>query len=44
MRVGQEEGSDKTMIFLRTDTPIPHEVIEKISALPLIISVASFEL
>jgi D-3-phosphoglycerate dehydrogenase len=44
MRVGQEEGSDKTMIFLRTDTPIPHEVIEKIIALPLIISVASFEL
>jgi len=44
MRVGQEEGSDKTMIFLRTDTAIPQEVIEKISALPLIISVASFEL
>ncbi|MGD2186876.1 MAG: ACT domain-containing protein, partial [Desulfobacterales bacterium] len=44
MRVGQEEGSDKTMIFLRTDTPIPEDVIEKMSALPLIISVASFEL
>jgi D-3-phosphoglycerate dehydrogenase len=44
MRVGQEEGSDKTMIFLRTDTPIPEDVIEKIKALPLIISVAAFEL
>jgi hypothetical protein len=42
--VGQEEGSDKTMIFLRTDVPIPEDVIEKMSALPLIISVASFEL
>jgi len=44
MRVGQEEGSDKTMIFLRTDTPIPEDVIEKIKELPLIISVAAFEL
>ena len=44
MRVGQEEGSDKTMIFLRTDTPIPEDVIEKMSALPLMISVAAFEL
>jgi D-3-phosphoglycerate dehydrogenase len=44
MRVGQEEGSDKTMIFLRTDTPIPEDVIEKMRALPLMISVASFEL
>jgi D-3-phosphoglycerate dehydrogenase len=44
MRVGQEEGSDKTMIFLRTDTPIPEDVIEKMRALPLMISVAAFEL
>jgi D-3-phosphoglycerate dehydrogenase len=44
MRVGQEEGSDKTMIFLRTDTPIPDDVIEKIKELPLIISVAAFDL
>jgi D-3-phosphoglycerate dehydrogenase len=44
MRVGQEEGSDKTIIFLRTDAPIPPEVVEKINALPLIISVTSFEL
>jgi D-3-phosphoglycerate dehydrogenase len=44
MRVGKEEGSDKTIIFLRTDEPIPEDVIDKIRELPLIISVASFEL
>ncbi len=44
MRVGQEEGSDKTIIFLRTDTAITEDVMEEIRALPLIISVASFEL
>ena len=44
MRLGQEEGSDKTMIYLRTDLPIPQNVIEEIRALPLIISVTSFEL
>jgi D-3-phosphoglycerate dehydrogenase len=44
MRVGLEEDSDKTMIFLRTDTPIPKAVIDKVRELPLIISVAAFEL
>jgi len=44
MRVGQEEGSDKTMIFLRTDSPIPEDVVKELRALPLIISVTSFEL
>jgi D-3-phosphoglycerate dehydrogenase len=44
MRVGQEEGSDKTMIYLRTDSPIPEDVVEELRALPLIISVTSFEL
>jgi D-3-phosphoglycerate dehydrogenase len=44
MRVGLEEDSDKTMIFLRTDTPIPEDVIDKLRDLPLIISVAAFEL
>ena len=44
MRVGQEEGSDKTMIFLRTDNPIPEDVMEKLRKLPLIISVRAFEL
>jgi D-3-phosphoglycerate dehydrogenase len=44
MRVGQEEGSDRTMIFLRTDTPISEGVIQKMRDLPLIINVAAFEL
>jgi D-3-phosphoglycerate dehydrogenase len=44
MRLGLEEDSDKTMIFLRTDTPIPEEVMDKMRDLPLIISVDSFEL
>jgi len=44
MRVGKEEGSDKTMIFLRTDHLIPEDVMQKLRQLPLIISVTSFEL
>ena len=44
MRVGQEEGGDKTMIFLRTDDPISDEVLEQMRALPLMISVNVFEL
>ena len=44
MRVGQEEGGDKTMIFLRTDEIIPADVMEKLRNLPLIITVTPFEL
>jgi D-3-phosphoglycerate dehydrogenase len=44
MRVGQEEGGNKTMIFLRTDDPIPDEVMAKLEDLPLNISVRAFEL
>ena len=44
MRVGQEEIGDKTIIFLRTDDPIPDEVMDKLAALPLNISVRAFEL
>jgi D-3-phosphoglycerate dehydrogenase / 2-oxoglutarate reductase len=44
MRVGLAEDSDQTMIFLRTDTPIPEDVVDKMRDLPLIISVAAFEL
>ena len=44
MRVGQEEGGDKTMIFIRTDTEIPEEVLEKLRQLPLNITVTAFEL
>ena len=44
MRVGQEKGGDKTMIFIRTDTEIPEEVLEKLRELPLNIAVTAFEL
>ncbi len=44
MRVGQEEGGDKTMIFLRTDDPISDDIMAKLADLPLIISVRAFEL
>ncbi len=44
MRVGQEEGGNKTMIFLRTDDPTPDEVMAKLEDLPLNISVRAFEL
>ena len=44
MRVGQEEGGDKTMIFLRTDELIPEDVMDKLEDLPLNISVRAFEL
>jgi len=44
MRVGQEEGGDKTMIFLRTDQLIPDDVMEKMRRLPLMITVTPFEL
>ena len=44
MRLGQEEGGDKTMIFLRTDDFIPDNVMEKLRELPLNITVTLFEL
>jgi D-3-phosphoglycerate dehydrogenase len=44
MRVGQEEGGNKTIIFLRTDEIIPDNVMEKLRKLPLNITVSSFEL
>ena len=44
MRVGKEEGGNKTMIFLRTDGPIPDDVMKKLEDLPLNISVRAFEL
>jgi D-3-phosphoglycerate dehydrogenase len=44
MRVGQEQGGDKTMIFIRTDEIIPDDVMEKLRKLPLNITVSSFEL
>ena len=44
MRVGKEEGGDKTMIFLRTDQVIPDNVMGKLGELSLIIKVTPFEL
>ena len=44
MRVGQEEGGDKTIIFLRTDDIIPENVMAELRNLPLIITVTPFEL
>ncbi len=44
MRVGQEEGGDKTMIFIRTDDLIPDDVMKELEDLPLNISVRAFEL
>ena len=44
MRVGQEEGGDKTMIFIRTDTEVPEDVMEELRELPLNITVTAFEL
>ena len=35
MRVGQDEGGDKTMIFLRTDDLIPEDVMDRLAALPM---------
>ncbi len=44
MRVGQQEDGDKTMIYFRTDNPIPDRVMEELKRLPLIIDVMAFEL
>jgi D-3-phosphoglycerate dehydrogenase len=44
MRVGQQEDGDKTMIYFRTDNPIPDQVMEELQRLPLIIDVRAFEL
>ncbi|GBC62187.1 phosphoglycerate dehydrogenase [Desulfonema ishimotonii] len=44
MQVGQEDEGDRNIIFLRTDTPIPEDVLEKLRALPLINTVIPLEL
>jgi D-3-phosphoglycerate dehydrogenase / 2-oxoglutarate reductase len=44
MRVGKQEDGDKTMIYFRTDNPIPDQVMEELKRLPLIIDVMAFEL
>ncbi len=43
MQVGQEEGGDRNIIFLTTDTPIPPEVMAEINSLSLVKSAISLE-
>ncbi|MDM8526095.1 phosphoglycerate dehydrogenase [Desulfococcaceae bacterium HSG8] len=44
MQVGEEEERDTSIIYIRTDTPIPDEVIKKMRNLELISSVTPLEL
>jgi len=44
MQVGQEEEGENNIIFLRTDTPIPPEVVLELRNLPLIKTVTPLEL
>jgi D-3-phosphoglycerate dehydrogenase len=44
MMVGREEDGQRNIIFLKTDTPVPPDVIEEIEALPLVVSMKTFEL
>jgi len=44
MQVGQEKEGERNIIFLRTDVPIPNDVLEKLRALPLVKSVTPLEL
>ncbi|MBU4503689.1 MAG: ACT domain-containing protein, partial [Proteobacteria bacterium] len=44
MQVGQDKEGERNIIFLRTDIPIPNDVLEKLHALPFVKSVRSFEL
>jgi len=44
MTVGREEDGDRNIIFLKTDSPVPAEVVKEIAALELVISMKTFEL
>lgn len=44
MQVGQEEEGNHNIVFLRTDTPIPENVLEELRHLPMIKSVIPLEL
>lgn len=44
MMVGLEEDGQRNIIFLRTDTPVPKEVVKEIEELELVISMKTFEL
>jgi len=43
MQVGQEEGGDRNIIFLTTDTPIPPEVLAELNGLSLVKSAIALE-
>lgn len=44
MMVGREEDGQRNIIFLRTDTPVPPEVVKEIEDLELVVSMTTFEL
>ena len=44
MQVGQDQDGENNIIFLRTDTSIPDNVLEELRALPLINTVTPLEL
>jgi D-3-phosphoglycerate dehydrogenase len=44
MMVGREDDGDRNIIFLRTETPVPADVIKEIEELELVVSMTTFEL
>jgi len=44
MMVGREDDGDRNIIFLRTDTPVPADVVKEIEDLELVIHMTTFEL
>ncbi len=44
MMVGREEDGQRNIIFLKTDTPVPPEVVKEIENLELVVSMTTFEL
>ena len=44
MTVGKEEGGKHNFIVLKTDTPVPAEVVKEIEDLELVVSMKTFEL
>ncbi|RJP38766.1 MAG: phosphoglycerate dehydrogenase [Desulfobacteraceae bacterium] len=44
MQVGMEEGGNNNIILIRTDTPIPDDVVAKVNDLPKVNSIKVFEL
>ncbi len=44
MMVGREDDGERNIIFLRTDTPVPPDVVKEIAGLDLVVSMTTFEL